>query len=441
MQLEEYMDYEEALQYIHSTRRFGAVLGLQRIQKMLDLLDNPQEKLKVIHVAGTNGKGSTCAYVASILQAEGYKVGLYSSPAILCFNERIQINRNYISNDDLAIYVQKIKEAVIIMQRQGLEHPTEFEIVTSLALLYFAEKEVDFVVLEVGLGGRFDATNVISQPLVSIITSIGMDHTDVLGDTLEKIAYEKCGIIKQNCPVVVHHQKQNAYKVIVEQIKDKAASSFYLKDAKCSLLEKGLDKQKFDFEYKEYKYQDIEISMIGDYQIHNAATALLGVIALQSRGVIISQDAIYKGMSLAYWPGRFEVLSKEPFLIIDGAHNEDGAHALQLALHQFKKDHRIILVLGILGDKDYQKILEQFVKVADEILVSEVRDNPRALPKDKLFDAVQKIHNNVSVLNSLEHFLAVNLQHLPKDTLVCCAGSLYFISEIKRLYNHEERLL
>lgn len=435
------MTYEHAVEYIHSLRTFGSVLGLDRIQTLLERLGNPQEQLKIIHVAGTNGKGSTCSFLSSILQAQGYQVGLYTSPAILCFNERIQINRKNIDNNELAIFVDEVRRVIEQMQREGLPHPTEFEAVTAMAFLYFASKKVDFVILEVGLGGRYDATNVIQSPILTIITSISFDHMDILGQSLAEIAYEKGGIIKDNVPLALYPQQQEA-RVVIEKIAvEKKASICFLEDGLFIIKEIDIEETRFDFSYQDGCFPDLVIKMKGEHQVKNASLALLGSIILQQLGVQISKEAIYKGLEAAYWPARFEILSKHPWVILDGAHNAEGAAVLTNTLKPFLGKYNIKFLVGVLEDKQYEEMIKQLAIFAQEIIISEVSDNPRALSKQKLYEYAALYHQQVTLSSSLSETFFTLLETLEPNTVLCCTGSLYFVSEIKRLYEKEEGIL
>ncbi|MDN5317437.1 MAG: dihydrofolate synthase / folylpolyglutamate synthase, partial [Thermoanaerobacterium sp.] len=359
------MNYQDAIDYIHNTHKFGMKLGLDNIKRLLIHMGNPQNNLKFIHVAGTNGKGSTCAFINSILFEAGFKVGLYTSPYLEEFEERMRINNQNIPKDKLIYYVEYIKPIIEKMVDEGYNHPTEFEIITAIAFKYFCDENVDFVVLEVGLGGRFDATNVIDSSLVSVITTIDYDHMDKLGDTLEKIAFEKAGIIKENGTVVSFYQKDEALKVIeeVSRLKNASLSVMDINDVK--IKESNSNHQVFD--YKNYK--NLKISIIGKHQIYNASLAVMAVEKLKQYGINISEDVIKRGLINAKWPGRIEVISKSPLIVIDGAHNPQGMAALKEALNLFTYN-RLILVIGMLKDKDTDSMLKLIVPEADLIITT-----------------------------------------------------------------------
>jgi dihydrofolate synthase/folylpolyglutamate synthase len=319
------MNYEEALQFIHSTYRFGSKLGLERIKRLMYLLGNPQNTYKIIHVAGTNGKGSTCSLIHDVLMEAGYKTGLFISPYLEEFTERIQINKHHINKDSLARITALVNDKVSLMLSEGYDHPTEFEIVTAIGFKYFQEENIDFLVLEVGLGGRFDATNVVEEPLVSVITSISYDHMEQLGDSLEKIAYEKAGIIKAGRPAVIYPQADNIKKVIRDVARSKNSPVYE--------ADKGnIEKTRSDIRGQWFKYlkrdvfdlPEIKINLLGDHQLLNGLTALLTLEIIKKKGYGISPESIIKGFSNCRFPGRFEIVNTSPLIILDGGHNIDG---------------------------------------------------------------------------------------------------------------------
>ena len=314
------MNYEQALQYIHSLERFGSKPGLERIEALAERLGNPQNHLKIIHIAGTNGKGSTAAFIAEILTEAGYSTGLYTSPFVVRFNERIRLNGQEISDSDLAEYVSRVKAAIDKMLEDGLEHPTEFEVITALSFLYFHERKCDVVVLEVGMGGRFDATNIIPCPLVSVITKIEMDHMAILGDTLSKIAFEKAGIIKKGGYVVTYPQEKSALETIEAVCKEKEATLYYAntKDITDITLKPGL------LHFRHPDLGIIETPVVGVHQVNNAQVAIKAIEALNMQGFHIGKEEIRNGFKKTSWLGRFELLSRNPDFYIDAAHNPDG---------------------------------------------------------------------------------------------------------------------
>src|SRR5690554_1191385 len=321
------MNYHEALSFIHNTNKFGMKLGLENMKNLLNILGDPQNHLKYIHIAGTNGKGSTSALLHSILKEQGYRVGLFISPYLEEFTERIQINGVHIKKDELADLARKVKTAIETMVSKGLQHPTEFEIVTAIGLMYFHLKKVDIVVLEVGLGGRLDSTNIIPSSEVSIITAIGKDHIKQLGNSLGKIAAEKAGIIKKNGRVVIYPQIPEAEEVIKDVALKNNAEVYFVEKERVSILESSLEGQVFSYKGEELVMPKVEIKLLGRHQIYNAATILKVIEVLNQRNFKITQRAITMGFKNTCWPGRFEIISKKPLIILDGAHNEQGAEA------------------------------------------------------------------------------------------------------------------
>ncbi len=422
------MYYNEALQYIHGTLKFGSKLGLDNIRTLLHYMDDPHKKLRYIHVAGTNGKGSTSAMMASILR-EQYRVGLFISPYIEEFTERIQINGEKISKQDLTRITANVKATIEKMTGDGYNHPTEFEIVTAIAFRYFYEQQCDIVVLEVGLGGRFDATNVIDTSLVSVITSISMDHTEYLGDTIDKIAYEKSGIIKANSTVVVYpEQHPGALKVIEQTAQEQHAHLMISDNSNYNIISDNIEGIRFH--YKEYK--DIEIPLLGQHQVKNAMTAITAIEALSTYGnMSVSLDSIKKGLKKVSWPGRLEVIGLHPLFIIDGAHNISGIKALKTSLEKYKASRKIIFVMGMLKDKEYEICVSEIASIADMIITT-TPCNPRALSAEKLGSIANQYCKNVVIEESINKAIQLAIEHSSENDMICCFGSLYLIGDIKK---------
>lgn len=426
------MKYQEALEYINDKDKFGSRLGLDSIGKLMSLLGNPQDDLKYIHIGGTNGKGSTSSYLAHALEAGGYKVGLFTSPYIERFNERIQINDQDIPDETLGRITSLIKEKANIMVAEGMEHPTTFEIVTAIAFMYFKEEKVDYVVLEVGLGGRFDSTNIIKSPLVSVITTIDYDHIDVLGDTLAKIAYQKAGIIKENSIVVSYPQDEEALKVIKEVVEDKNSEFNLCPMENIDIKEISDVGAIFDFHYGDIVMKDIKISMIGEYQVYNATLALTSLLVLRNKGLLkISDDQIREGLNKTKWPGRLEVMRTSPTFLIDGAHNVQGVAQLKKAISLFKY-RKLILGIGILKDKDSSHMVELLAPLADKIVVTEV-NMPRKLTAEDLGKEISKYNENVFIEKDIKKAIEKTLELAEKDDMIVFGGSLYLIGEVRTL--------
>lgn len=418
------MNYNEALNFISESHKFGMRLGLDNMKRLLELLGNPQEKLNIIHVAGTNGKGSTCSFISTILVECGYKVGLYTSPYLETFTERIRINNENIPEEKVANIISLIKEKIDIMIKEGYEYPTEFEIVTAMAFYYYFIENTDYVVLEVGLGGRYDATNVIDKSLVSVITSISLDHTGILGDTLEKIAYEKAGIIKENGTVFVYNQTDIVKNVIKEVCNKKNAKYIEVDFDDVIIKKSDINYQSFDYK----KYKDIKINLIGEHQIKNSILALNVVEFILDN---IHLDTIKKGIEKTKWAGRIEKLSESPLFIIDGAHNEDGAKSLQKVLDKNLKDKNMTLIIGMLEDKDIDTVLEILIPYFNKVITT-TPNNPRAISCDKLKDKVYKYNKNVTQVKEIEKAVEYALENSKKDDVIICAGSLYMIGEVRK---------
>lgn len=428
------MNYREAIEYIHGTKKFGSKLGLDNIRTLLGLLGNPQNDLKFIHVAGTNGKGSTCSFISNILVEGGYKVGLFTSPYLEVFNERMRINNQDIDNDSLAKITFKVKEKVEEMLSKGMAHPTEFEIVTAIAMEYYKQENVDFVVLEVGLGGRYDSTNVIEKAVASVITTISMDHTDILGDTIGKIAYEKAGIIKDNGLVICYPQEEEAQEVIEKVANEKNAKLIKVPTNKIEVKEISEFGSKFNFEYEDIKMNDIEIGLIGAHQTLNAATALTTILALRKEGLVsITDEAIRKGLKGAKWNGRLEVLKRKPTFLIDGAHNIQGIQALKKTLKDIFKYDKLILGIGILADKDVDHMIEELVPIADKIVVTEANIF-RALKAEDLAAKIAKYNDNVVAIESnIEKAIKKSFEIADENDLIVFSGSLYLIGDVRTI--------
>ncbi len=424
---------QDAINYIHETNKFGSVLGLENIKTLLGKMGNPQDKLKFIHVAGTNGKGSTCSYIINMLQAEGYRVGLFTSPYLEVFNERIRINDDYIDDESLADITFEVKEKVDEMLEEGCNHPTEFEIVTAIGIDYFVKEKVDFVVLEVGLGGRYDSTNVISESAVSVIAPIAMDHIDVLGDTLGKIAYEKAGIIKPEGLVVSYPQDKEAMDVIEDVAKEEKAELIVAPLENLDIKRTGEDGTEFAFEYNGNKFEDLEIKLIGKHQAKNASLALTAVLVLREKGIIeISDESIKKGLSNTRWIGRLELIRKNPRFIIDGAHNLQGIEALKKTLSEIFNYKRLILGLGILADKDVDHMIGEMAPLGDVVIVTEPNIF-RAMTAEELGERMKKLNDNVIVEKDIEKAIDKALEIAEEDDLILFSGSLYLIGDVRTI--------
>lgn len=420
----------DAISKIHEFLRFGSVLGLERMNVLLEKLGNPQEELKVIHVAGTNGKGSICRYIYEVLQTAGYKCGLYTSPFLEVFNERIEFDGVYITDEELELYTKDVLAKAEEMVQEGLESPTEFEVVTAIAFVYFAKKQADYVILEVGLGGRGDSTNVVKQPLCSIIASISLDHTDRLGETISEIAFEKAGIIKSGCPVITGTDRKDAMEVFQSKSLELGCELFDTFKYPAEITEETLSGYKFRAEVFDKTYE-LEISMLGRHQIRNAMEALTALALLNRRGKIsVSDDDIKTGFRKAKHIGRFEIIQENPFVIIDGAHNPDGSKALREAVTKHFEGKKILMAVGILADKEVGEVLDNFRAVTGDFVATEP-NNPRKLDASALAVLIEEKGGNCVVKSSPKDAVDYVKSQYDNYDLILFTGSLYLIGEIR----------
>lgn len=424
----------EAINNIHQFDKFGSILGLERVSGLMEKLGNPQDELKIIHVAGTNGKGSTCRYMYEVLEESGYKVGLYTSPFLEIFNERIEFDRKYISDEELDFYSSKVIEKANELVAEGKNSPTEFDVVTAIAFLYFKEKGADYVILEVGLGGRGDSTNVIASPLVTCITSVSLDHTDRLGKTISQIAWEKAGIIKTGIPVLSAVRSQEAKEVIEKEAEMLDAP--FIDIARISYRIENTDILGTSFTLKDAgKISELEISMDGEHQVQNAVLAYFVLRELEKQdNILIENSALRKGFKNARQPGRFEILKKNPYMVIDGAHNPDGARALEETMEMLFGGKKILVVTGILADKDVESILDSFVKIGDEFIATEPV-NDRKLACEALAEKISNRGGKCTCCANPEDAVRLAESMSESFDVVLYAGSLYLIGEIRRLIN------
>ena len=423
------MNYEEAMNFIQNTNKFGSVLGLDNIRELLERLGNPQDQLRVVHIAGTNGKGSTLAFLAGIFRESGYRAGRYVSPASFSYEERFRINEENISKKDLCFYIEKIKNVAEEMVKDGLSHPTMFEIETALSFLYFLDKKVDVVLLETGMGGRLDATNVVKKPIATVIASIGMDHMQFLGDTLEKIASEKAGIIKEGCPVISYDNTKEVNEVIKNKAKQMHAKVTFVNSAGIRVLQESLNGESFSYRSSDGRwYEKIEIPLLGRHQINNAALALETLNVIKNY-YCISDFQTEDGMRKTIWRGRIEILEREPMVICDGAHNPDGAKSLLSFLQNNFTNQRLIYIMGVLSDKDYEQMVQILAPSADKIYTV-APDNPRALSSRELCNCISKYHQNVEERQRLAECLSEVRQKAEKDDVIIICGTLSFQNEL-----------
>lgn len=418
------MDYKEALEYINKTEWFRSRPGLDRISELLGKLGQPQKGMKFIHIAGTNGKGSCAAMTASVLKAAGYKTGLFTSPYLYRFNERMQINGKQIGDEVLAGIVSRVKPAADAME----DHPTEFELMTAAAMLYFKEAGCDIVVLEVGLGGRCDATNVIDAPEVCAIMNIGLDHTAVLGDTVEKIAAEKAGIIKSGADCVLYQQQESVTEIVRARCGELGVP---LSIADFSEIHSEFDSlfgQSFS-----YRGESYALPLLGAHQLRNAAVVLEIVDVLRRRGWELEQSDVEHGLYAVSWPGRFELLSDEPCFVVDGGHNPQCAQTVADNLAHYFPDMRRILLVGTLKDKDYQGMFDILDPLAGEYICI-TPASARALPAEELGKYLEKFGRKITVCDSIKDGVSAALDRADEGSMVCAVGSLYSVGDIRACF-------
>lgn len=416
--------YYDAISLLTSQGKFHISLGLERTSRVLDLLGNPQESLKVIHVAGTNGKGSTCAMLSSVLTEAGYKTGFYSSPHLIEYTERIKVGGLEIPKEDFARLVSNVIETADKLET----HITEFEILTITAFLYFKEKKVDFVVLETGLGGRLDATNVVKEPVLSIITTIDYDHTDRLGDTIEQIAFEKAGIIKNKVPVIT--LKDNNGFDVISNVSSSKASELIIADSESY----GFEGNKINTGIDKY-----EVSLSGLWQLKNLSLVLEAVNFLNKKKVPISNRALKSGLKKTNWPARFQYI-EDKNLILDGAHNFSGANLLRKSLDFYFPQQKRVWVYSSLNTKDYNAIINSLFRDDDAVICTK-SNSKNAVKTDELKQKVKNSYPNIEVYEAIDALQAYNMakSSFSNNSLKIIAGSLYTIGELLTHLNRTDR--
>ena len=419
------MTYEEALSYIHSICWKGSKLGLDRTRELLGKLNDPQKELKFIHIAGTNGKGSTAAMLSSILEEAGYRVGLYTSPFINRFNERMQVNHQPIPDEELAALTEYVRPHADAMA----DSPTEFELITALAMVWFARQKCDIVVLEVGMGGELDSTNIIDVPEAAVIAAMGMDHVKELGPTMADIARAKAGIIKEGGRVVSYGGNSEADEVIAAVCRARNASLCQPDFSAIVPGDFGLEGQTFSYK----GWRGLRIPLVGAYQMNNAAVVLETVEVLRQRGWSVSDEAVRQGLADTRWPARFEVLRRDPVFIVDGGHNPHGIRATAESLQRLFPGKKFTFVTGVMADKDVESILGLIVPLADQFFT--VRpDNPRAMSAQELAERIRAMGAKAtpceSVADGVDRAVAVE----GKDGVACALGSLYMSGDVRACF-------
>jgi dihydrofolate synthase/folylpolyglutamate synthase len=423
------MDYKDTIEYLFNLKIYGMSLGLERIEYLLKVLGSPHKDLKAIHITGTNGKGSVGAMLSSILHSAGYKVGLFTSPHLVSFEERIVVNGKRIPKEKVCSLMERIKPIAESMTKNGkFDHPTFFEVATAMAFEHFSEEEVDYTVLEVGLGGRLDATNVIT-PLVSVITTIALDHTHVLGTSLEEVAREKAGIIKSGVPVVTGIEDEVILDMIKKICKEKKCEVYASKEkGKYTLKEADLDAQIFDIEVNGIRYKNFKIHLLGEHQLKNALTVGLTIDVLKRKDINIQEKSVRKGFETTRWPGRLEILQENPTVILDCAHNPAGMKALRSALEQLFRGKKVTFVMGIMRDKDIPGIVKEITNMADNIIITKPTFE-RAAEPEIIEREAKKYCSNVLIKSGVEDAVSYALKNAAKNDIICITGSIFNVGE------------
>jgi dihydrofolate synthase/folylpolyglutamate synthase len=431
--------YRETIDYLFALQKHGIKLALSNSLALMALMGDPHRKFRSVHVAGTNGKGSTASFIAHMLQAAGYRVGLYTSPHLVSFTERIRINNALITEAKVVALAGRVRDAA--RKAAGPDStaafsPTFFEVATAMAFTYFAEEGVDIAVIEVGMGGRLDSTNVIT-PLVSVITNIEFEHTEFLGTTLTEIAGEKAGIIKPGVPVVTGAMQQEVIAVIERDAAAAKASVYRLPRDFMPAPITSRGEQVFDYRGIKTSYEKVRINMLGRYQIDNACLALAAIECLRSAGVSVNEAAARCGLEKARWEGRLELVARKPDIYLDGAHNPASAHKLAETVREMKPAYRrIVLIIGILGDKDYQGIIAALVPLADHVIVTKPRYS-RAMDVRVLASEIRKLNGSIEAAETVDEAIAMVRHKASSDDLVLITGSLYVVGDARAVFHPE----
>jgi dihydrofolate synthase/folylpolyglutamate synthase len=420
------MKYQEALEYIEKLAKSGMKPGLERMRELCHRMGDPQESLRMVHIAGTNGKGSVLAFMSSILQMAGYRVGCYISPAVFDYREKITINGKGIGKTSVGEGMEILRDISRAMIEDGLEPPTVFEIETALAFWYFQKKKCKIVFLETGMGGKEDATNVIHHNEMAVITTISRDHMKYLGESLTEIAYQKAGIMKPGCSVVIGKQKQEVAEVLINCANKNTCNLYSAEDIKISKVHYTLTKTKFDTEVM----KNMEISILGKVQIDNAVLALKSIQVLSSKGWKIPEEAVRKGFQEAKWMGRFTIVGHRPLFVVDGAHNEDAAVRLAESLEFYFTNRRIVFIIGMLKDKETEKVLGITSKYAEQIITITPPNNARALTAYELAKQASTYHTQVTAADSIEEAVEMSYLLADREDVIVAFGSLSYLGKV-----------
>ena len=427
------MDYQQSRAYIRDAEQYaGGALDLTNIKELMKRLGNPQDQLKYIHVAGTNGKGSVIAYLYTTLMKAGYHVGRYISPSVYSYREKIETEGKPISREKFAEQTTRVAAVIEEMTAEGLAHPTPFEIETAVAFLFFAEEKCDPVILEVGMGGITDATNLITTTELAVLVPISMDHQSFLGNTISEIAEKKAGIIKPGSSVVTIGQETEALEVIKKTGAEAGADVCVADVSEAEVLEADFTGQRFCYKGEEYT-----LSLAGSYQTENAVLALEALRILDERGYHTTLGQRKEGLWATRWNGRLTIIHKDPLFIVDGAHNPAAADMLEDSVRKYFKDRRLFFIMGVFKDKDYPYIIRKLCPYAEQILAIETPDNPRALPAEELAKAIRPYNANVRAEKNISRAVEELFEMAGKDDVILSFGSLSFIGEITRIVNAE----
>lgn len=431
--------YQETIDYLFALQKHGIKLALSNSATLMTLMGDPHRKFRSVHVAGTNGKGSTAAYIATMLQAAGYRVGLYTSPHLVSFTERIRINDVRIAEAKVVELAGRVRNAARKVEgTPGTTafKPTFFEVATTMAFTCFAEEGVDIAVIEVGMGGRLDSTNVIT-PLVSVITNIDLEHTEFLGTDITQIAGEKAGIIKQGVPVVTGALQPEVITIIEQQAAAQKSAVYRLFRDFMPETVTSLREQVFDYQGINKSFEKLRINMLGRYQVDNACLALAAIECLRQAGVIVDETAVRRGLEQVRWEGRLELVAGKPDIYLDGAHNPASAQKLAATIREMKPLYqRIILVIGILGDKDRQGIASALISLADHVVVTRPQYS-RAMEVKELASEIRKLHGSVATAETVAEAIAAARRTASPDDLVLITGSLYVVGDARAVFHPE----
>ena len=420
------MNYQESREYIDKiTREIPSVLGLEHMRELMKRLGNPQDDLKYVHVAGTNGKGSVIAFLYSALSGARYRIGRYVSPTLYSYRGRMEVSGSRISREDFAAYITQVSDVIAAMTKDGYPHPTAFEIETAVAFLFFKKENCDLVLLEVGMGGNLDATNIIKNTLLAVLVSISMDHMSFLGNTLAQIAEKKAGIIIDGCRVVTARQKPEAMQVI-ERISREHGTKCTIADAsEAEVLKESCLGQTIRYRGEEY-----EIPLAGVYQKENAVVALNALKVLDELGFSTAAEQKKEGLRTVNWNGRFTVICKKPLFVVDGAHNPAAADMMAASIEHYFKGKRIIYIMGVFADKDYRSVIQKTAHFADRILTIQTPDNIRALPAGELAKTVSEYNPNVQAMDTIKDAVEEAFSLAGEQDVIIAFGSLSFIGEM-----------